>query len=85
MKKRKAKKKRFPTDRMAVFWATRWTGNNLSLKGGLRFFDLGASRAPSLSNLGALVRICRPYYRNVKYFFSFYVLTPEISMGLSGT
>ena len=27
----------------------------------IRFFNKGASRAPSRSNLGALMRICGPY------------------------
>ena len=45
---------------------------------------LGASRAPSHGNLGALIRICGPWFRNVKYLFIFYVLTLEVSRGLSG-
>ena len=39
---------------------------------------------PMLSDLGALMTICGPYCRNVKYFIIFHVLTPEISKGLWG-
>ena len=39
-------------------------------------FDLGASRAPSLSNLGALTTICGPYCSNVKYFSHFLCFEP---------
>ena len=51
----------------------------------IRFLFLGASRAPSLSNLGALIRIYGPWCRNVTFHFIVYVLAPEISRGLSGS
>ena len=53
-------------------------------RGENKVLDLGAGRAHSLGNLGALMIICGPYSRNVKYFSIFCVLTPEISRGLSG-
>ena len=34
---------------------------------------VGASRDPSHINLGALIRICGPWCRNVTIFFNFYV------------
>ena len=48
----------------------------------IKFIFIGASRAPSLMNLGALIEICWLCCRNVNTFFNFYVLTPEISRGL---
>ena len=42
---------------------------------------------PSIRNLGALIRTCGPCCRNVniRLFFNFYVLTTEVSRGLSVT
>ena len=38
-------------------------------RGEIRFLVLEASRAPSLGNSGALIIICGPWFRNVKYLF----------------
>ena len=49
----------------------------------IRLFFVRASRAPSLSKLGALIRICGPWCKNATYLFIFDVLASEISRGLS--
>ena len=50
----------------------------------IKFIFVGASRAPSLRHLGALIRTCGLCCRNVNRFVNVYVLTPEISRSLSG-
>ena len=42
----------------------------------IRFLFVGASRAPSLKHVGALIRFYGPWSRNVKYLFNYYGLTP---------
>ena len=46
-----------------------------------RYARQEGKRDPSRSYLEALKFICGPYCRNVKYFFIYYVLTPDISRG----